>query len=85
MTMVWMGVLKSAATHIIVRPSLIYSHYDILSDIMNIHDPGNICVDTISMIIIMHSFPDIEENLFFDNGGPHLHTHNMPIILQHVK
>ena len=27
------------------------------------------------MIIIMHSFPDIEENLFFDNGGPHLHTH----------
>ena len=38
---------------------------------------GNICVDTIFMIIIMHSFPDIEENLFFDNGGTHLHTHNM--------
>ena len=38
---------------------------------------GNICVDTIFMIIIMHSFPDIEENLFFDNGGTHLHTHNL--------
>ncbi len=25
--------------------------------------------------IIMHSFPDIEEIMFFDNGGPHLHTH----------
>ena len=25
-------------------------------------DPGNICIDTIFMIIIMHSFPDIEEN-----------------------
>ena len=25
--------------------------------------------------IIMHSFPDIEEIRFFDNGGPHLHTH----------
>ena len=24
--------------------------------------------------IIMHSFPDIEEILFFDNGGPHLHN-----------
>ena len=36
-----------------------------------------LCVDTIFMIIIMHSFPDIEENLFFDNGGTHLHTHNM--------
>ena len=35
------------------------------------------CVDTIFMIIIMHSFPDIEENLFFDNGGTNLHTHNM--------
>ena len=62
-----------------------YSHYDILNDIMTILDHGNICVDTIFMIIIMHSFPDIEENLFFDNGGPHLHTHNMHIILQHFK
>ena len=25
-------------------------------------DPGNICIDTIFMIIIMHSSPDIEEN-----------------------
>ena len=48
-------------------------------------DHGNICVDTIFRIIIMHSFPDIEENMFFDNGGPHLHTHNMHIILQHFK
>ena len=63
----------------------IYSHYDILSDIMLILDHGNICVDTIFMIIIMHSFPDIEENLFFDNGGPHLHTHSMHMILQHFK
>ena len=60
---------------------LTYSPYDI----MTIIDHGNICVDTIFMIIIMHSFPDIEENLFFDNGGPHLHTHNMHIILQHLK
>ena len=37
------------------------------------------------MIFIMHSFPNIEENLFFDNGGPHLHTHNMHIILQHLS
>ena len=37
----------------------------------------------IFMIIIMHSFPDIEDYLFFDNGGPHLH--NMHIILQHFK
>ena len=29
--------------------------------------------------IIMHSFPDIEEIRFFDNGGPNLHTHNMHI------
>ena len=25
--------------------------------------------------IIMHSCPDIEEMMFFDNGGPNLHTH----------
>ena len=25
--------------------------------------------------IIMHSFPDIEEIRFFDNGGSNLHTH----------
>ena len=52
-----------------------YSHYDILSDIMIILDHGNICVDTIFMIIIMHSFPDIDEIMFFYNGCPHLHTH----------
>ena len=46
---------------------------------MLIIDHGNICVDTIFKINIMHSFPDIEENLFFDNGGPQLHTHNMHI------
>ena len=46
---------------------------------MLILDHGNICVDTIFMIIIMHCFPDIEENLFFDNGGPHLHTRNVHI------
>ena len=64
----------------------IHSHYVILSDIMIILDHGNIiCVDTFFMIIIMHSFPDIEEKLFFDNGGPHLRTHNMHIILQHFK
>ena len=56
-----------------------------LSDIMIIIDHRNIYVDTIFMIIIMHSFPNIEEHLFFDNGGPHLHTHNMHIILQHFK
>ena len=63
----------------------IYSHDDILSYIMIILDPGNICVDTNFMIIIMLSFPDIEENLFFVNGGSHLHTHNMHIIQQHFK
>ena len=47
---------------------------------MIIIDHGNIWVDTIFMIVIMHSFPDIEENLFFDNGGPYLHTHNMHIV-----
>ena len=54
-----------------------YIHYDILSDIMIILGHGNICIDTIFMIIILHRFTDIEENLFFDNGGPHLHTHNI--------
>ena len=35
-------------------------------------------VDTMFMIIVMHSLPDIEEKLFFFyNGGTHLHTHNM--------
>ena len=38
-------------------------------------DHGNIsrhqCHD-----IEMHSFPDIDEIRFFDNGGPNLHTHN---------
>ena len=68
-------------THIII----IYSHYDILGDIMSIIDHENICVDTIFMIIIMHNFPVIEENVFFDNGGPHSHTHNMHMILQLFK
>ena len=27
--------------------------------------------------IIMHSFPDIDEIRFFDNVGPHLHTHTV--------
>ena len=27
------------------------------------------------IINITHSFPDIEEMRFFDNGGPYLHTH----------
>ena len=67
---------------------------------MIILDHGNICVGANFMIlscivfqimtklgfsIIMHSFPDIEENLFFDNDGPHLHKHNMHMILQHFK
>ena len=26
--------------------------------------------------IIMLSFPDIDEIRFFNNGGPHFHTHN---------
>ena len=39
----------------------------------------------IFMIIIMHSFLDIEDYLFFYNGGPHLHEHNMHIILQHLS
>ena len=77
------GTRRTGFNHL--RLIYTYSHYDILSDIMTILDHGNICVDTIFMIIIMHSFPDIEENLFFDNGGPHLHTHNMHIILQHFK
>ena len=77
------GTRKAGINHL--RLIYTYSHYDILSDIMTILDHGNICVDTIFMIIIMHSFPDIEENLFLDNGGPHLHTHNMHIILQHFK
>ena len=33
--------------------------------------------------IIMHSFPDIEEMRFFDNGGPNLHTHICIFIRQH--
>ena len=41
---------------------------------MIILDHGNIYVDTNFMI--MHSFPDIEEMRFFDNGGPNLHIHN---------
>ena len=30
----------------------------------------------------MHSFPDIDEIRFFDNGGPNLHTHNYMRILK---
>ena len=33
--------------------------------------------------IIMHSFPDIEEMRFFDNGGPNLHIHICIFIRQH--
>ena len=33
--------------------------------------------------IIMHSFPDIEEMRFIDNGGPNLHTHICIFIRQH--
>ena len=33
--------------------------------------------------IIMHSFPDIEEMRFFDNGGPNLHTNICIFIRQH--
>ena len=31
----------------------------------------------------MPSFPDIEEMMFFDNGGPNLHTHICIFIIQH--
>ena len=34
--------------------------------------------------IIMHSFPDIDEIRFLDNGGPHLHTRICIFIRQHV-
>ena len=34
-------------------------------------------------MIIMHSFPDIAEIRFFDNGGPHLHTHICIFIRKH--
>ena len=50
------------------------AHYDILSDIMIILDHGNMCRHHFNDII-MHSFPDIEEIRFFDNGGPNLYTH----------
>ena len=33
--------------------------------------------------ISMHSFPDIDEIRFFNNGGPHLHTHICIFIRQH--
>ena len=33
--------------------------------------------------IIMHNFSDIDEITFFDNGGPHLHTHICIFIRQH--
>ena len=33
--------------------------------------------------ISMHSFPDIEEMRFFDNGGPNLRTHYMHIHKTH--
>ena len=33
--------------------------------------------------IIMHTFSDIDEIRFFDNGGPHLHTHICIFIRQH--
>ena len=33
--------------------------------------------------IIMHSFPDIEEMRFFDNGGPNLQSRICIFIRQH--
>ena len=33
--------------------------------------------------IIMHHLSDIDEIRFFDNGGPHLHTHICIFIRQH--
>ena len=33
--------------------------------------------------IIVHSFSDIEEIRFFDNGGHYLHTHICIFISQH--
>ena len=33
--------------------------------------------------IIMHNFPDIDEIRFFNNGGPHLHTHICIFIIPH--
>ena len=33
--------------------------------------------------IIMHSFRDIDEIWFFDNVGPHLHTHICIFLRQH--
>ena len=46
---------------------ILYSHYDILSDIMIILDRGNIIMCRHHFHdIIMHSFPDIEEIRFFD-------------------
>ena len=58
-------------------------YYNISSDSMIILDHGNICVDTNFMIIMMHSFPDIDEIRFSINGGPHLHTHICIFIRQH--
>ena len=43
---------------------------------MIILDHGNMCRHHFHDITT-HSFPDIEEISFFDNGGPHLHTHNI--------
>ena len=54
---------------------MIYSHYDILSDIMLIIDHENIICRHYFHDIIMNSFPDIEEIRFFYNCDPHLHTH----------
>ena len=62
-----------------------HAHYGILSDIMIILDHGNINIICRHHFhdIIMHSFPDIEEMRFFDNGGPNLHTHICIFIRQH--
>ena len=58
-----------ACTHTHTRARIrnhTHPHYDILSDILIILDHGNICVDTIFMIIIIivHIFTDIEEMMF---------------------
>ena len=49
--------------------------FTVLSDSL-VHPP-------LSLVFFFQSYPLL--SLIFDNGGPHLHTHNMHIILQHFK
>ena len=47
---------------------------------MHIHkttffDPEIICVDTIFLDDVMHSWEDIEDNRCFSNGGTNVHIH----------